>query len=102
MALCLGVTCAKEGSRANWIDFDEGQPSVAYDLRHTFITEMVVKGVELPKIAKWCGNSVRVIEERYSHLMPEHLKEMADLVGSGTVRKPSKVTPISKAAKTKP
>ena len=56
-------------------------PSVAYDLRHTFITEMVVKGLPLPKIAKWCGNSVRVIEERYSHLMPEHLKDVADLVG---------------------
>lgn len=55
-------------------------PSVVYDLRHTFITEMVVKGVALPMIAKWAGNSVRVIEERYSHLSPEFLKEVAEKV----------------------
>lgn len=63
-------------------------PSVAYDLRHTFITEMVVKGVPLPMIAKWAGNSVRVIEERYSHLSPEYLAEVASHVapqGAGTL-----------------
>ena len=59
-------------------------PSVAYDLRHTFITEMVVKGVALPMIAKWCGNSVRVIEERYSHLSPDFLKAVAENVESPT------------------
>jgi hypothetical protein len=51
-------------------------------LRHTFITEMVVKGVPLPMIAKWAGNSVRVIEERYSHLSPEFLEAVASKVGS--------------------
>ena len=55
-------------------------PSVAYDLRHTFITEMIAAGAPLAKVAKWCGNSVRVIEERYSHLAPHHLSEIADLV----------------------
>lgn len=54
-------------------------PSAAYDLRHTFITEMVAAGVPLAKVALWCGNSVRVIEARYSHLAPDHLNEIAAL-----------------------
>jgi len=55
-------------------------PSVVYDLRHTFITEMIVKGASLPEIAKWCGNSVRVIEARYAHLTPEFLSGVASKV----------------------
>ena len=34
-------------------------------------------------IARWCGNSVRVIEERYSHIASGHLQEVADLAGRG-------------------
>lgn len=56
-------------------------PSVAYDLRHTFITEMVAAGAPLAKVARWCGNSVRVIEERYSHLAPDHLTDILALCG---------------------
>jgi len=56
-------------------------PKSAYDLRHTFITEMVSEGVPLYQVAKWCGNSTRVIEERYSHLAPNHLNDVAVLVG---------------------
>lgn len=52
-------------------------PSAAYDLRHTFITDMVASGIPMAQIAHWCDNSVRVIEERYSHLAPEHLAEIA-------------------------
>ena len=31
-------------------------------------------------IAKWAGNSVRVIEERYSHISPEFLKGVSSQV----------------------
>ena len=60
-----------------------GVPSVRYDLRHTFITEMVSAGTPIAKVAKWCGNSVRVIEARYAHLVPEHLLEISALAGRG-------------------
>jgi integrase len=53
-------------------------PSVAYDLRHSFITEQVARGVPLAQVAWWCGNSVRVIEARYAHLQPDHLSMIAD------------------------
>jgi integrase len=56
-------------------------PTAPYDLRHTFITEMVSGGVPIYQVAKWCGNSQRVIEERYSHLAPNHLSDVADRVG---------------------
>jgi integrase len=54
-----------------------GLPSTANTLRHTFITEAVAAGLPMAKVAKWCGNSVRVIEARYSHLAPDHLKDIA-------------------------
>jgi integrase len=63
-------------------------PTGPYDLRHTFITEMVADGVEFSKVAKWCGNSQRVIEERYCHLSPAHLSDIADRVGKTGTRKP--------------
>ena len=71
-------------------------PSVAYDLRHTFITEMIVAQVPMAFVAKWVGNSVRVIEQRYSHLSPDHLKGMAELVGRGL----DAAAPTSKVAST--
>ncbi len=38
----------------------------------------------MAKVAKWCGNSVRVIEERYSHLSHDFLHEVSDqVVGAG-------------------
>jgi integrase len=73
--------------------------TVAYDLRHTFITEMVVKGVPLPMIAKWAGNSVRVIEERYSHLSPEFLEGVASKVGAVTsTQRPQDLSPEAESA----
>ncbi|MCK6574665.1 site-specific integrase [Myxococcota bacterium] len=73
--------------------------TVAYDLRHTFITEMVVKGVPLPMIAKWAGNSVRVIEERYSHLSPEFLEGVASKVGTAMPnQRPREASPEAESA----
>ena len=60
-----------------------GVPSAAYDLRHTFITEQVSRGVPMAKVAKWAGNSVRVIEDRYSHLVPDHLREIVENLEDG-------------------
>jgi len=52
-------------------------PTNRYDLRHTFITEVVAAGVPIAMVAEWCGNSARVIEERYLHLQPGHLDTVA-------------------------
>ena len=52
---------------------------------------MIVKGVHLPRVAKWCGNSVRVIEERYSHLSPEFLMDVANNVTQMDLAHPPQV-----------
>lgn len=49
-------------------------------------------------VAEWVGNSVRVIETRYCHLSPDHLKEMAQLVGRGL----DAAAPTSNGAPTAP
>jgi integrase len=59
---------AKKWSEHNW-----GSPleklnirhRKAYAMRHTFITEMVRKDVNLKKIADYCGTSAVMIEQNY-------------------------------------
>ena len=68
---------------------EAGVPTAPYDLRHTFITEQVTKGVPLWQVAKWSGNSVRVIEESYAHLQPGTHDEMAALADEAMPPLPS-------------
>jgi integrase len=42
-----------------------GRKSTPYSCRDTFITEQIGKGIPIAVIAKWCDNSVRMIEQRY-------------------------------------
>jgi integrase len=39
-----------------------------YNTRHTFITLCINKGVPIPTIANWCGNSSKVIFDHYAGL----------------------------------
>lgn len=42
-----------------------------HDLRRTFASLLVSAGTSIYKVAKWMGDSVAVVEERYGHLIPK-------------------------------
>jgi integrase len=42
-----------------------------HDLRRTFASLLVSKGVSLYKVAKWLGDTVEVVEDTYGHLIPQ-------------------------------
>lgn len=41
-----------------------------HDLRRTFASLLVSKGVSIYKVAKWLGDGVTVVESTYGHLLP--------------------------------
>jgi integrase len=41
------------------------RPSTPYSCRDTFITDQIAKGIPIAVIAKWCDNSVQMIQQRY-------------------------------------
>lgn len=53
-----------------------------HDLRHTFASELVMKGVDIKTIAELLGHSTTRMTERYSHLSPSHKALAINLLGS--------------------
>ena len=45
-----------------------------HDLRHTFVTRLVLAGVDLATVSKLLGHSTIQMTMRYSHPTPEALK----------------------------
>ncbi len=55
-------------SRRAWnriVDPLVGRKTTPYSCRDTFISEQIVKGVPTAVVAKWCDNSVEMIEKKY-------------------------------------
>ncbi len=55
-------------SRRAWdkiVDPIVGRQTTPYSCRDTFISEQIFKGVPTAVVAKWCDNSVEMIEEKY-------------------------------------
>jgi site-specific recombinase XerD len=48
--------------------------TVAYTLRHSLITDLVVGGLDIFTVAKLAGTSVKMIEKHYGHLQREHAR----------------------------
>lgn len=46
------------------------KPSSPYSCRDTFITDQILAGVPIAVVAKWCDNSVGIIESRYLKVLP--------------------------------
>lgn len=42
-----------------------------HDLRRTFASLLVSKGISLYKVAKWLGDTIEVVENTYGHLIPQ-------------------------------
>jgi integrase len=43
-----------------------------HDLRHTFASRLVMKGINLHTVSKLMGHKTLVVTQRYAHLSPEH------------------------------
>jgi len=52
---------------------DVGHPWNFLDLRHTYGSQLAIKGMSLLKIAKLMGNSFRIAERHYATLQTEDL-----------------------------
>lgn len=69
-----------------------------HDLRHTFVTSCMDKGINIRVCMKWCGHSTeRMILEIYDHLTAEREAESIKLM-KGTVKKQLK--PKKQSSKT--
>lgn len=54
---------------------------VPYSLRHTAITWMLQRGVEIWEVAGYVGTSPAMIERHYGHHSPKHLANAAKAIG---------------------
>ena len=51
-----------------------------HDLRHTFASHLVMKGVDLRTVAKLMGHRDIRVTMRYAHLAPDHLQAAVDVL----------------------
>jgi integrase len=51
-----------------------------HDLRHTFVSKLVMAGVDLYTIKELMGHSTIQMTERYAHLGPEHKAKAVELL----------------------
>lgn len=72
-----------------------------HDLRHTFASELAMRGVDLRTIQDYLGHSTLRMTERYAHLLPNHKKFSIQLLSrencynSATVEKQESYSAIS-------
>lgn len=52
-------------------------------LRHTFASQLVMKGVPLRVVQEWMGHTTITMTERYAHLAPGFSSEAVSLLDSG-------------------
>ncbi len=62
------------------VEQSEIKDCVFHTLRHTFASDLIMKGVDLKTVAELLGHSTTVMTERYSHLSKEHRQMAVDLL----------------------
>jgi len=67
-----GVSLYRWDFRARWNNLlrSTGIVCTFHDLRRTFASHLVSKGVSIYKVAKWLGDGVAITEKVYGHLLP--------------------------------
>ncbi|MBM4121354.1 MAG: hypothetical protein FJ249_02010 [Nitrospira sp.] len=53
-----------------------------HDLRHTFATRLVQKGVDLYKVQRLLGHKTPLMTQRYAHHSPESLRDGVQVLDS--------------------
>ncbi len=59
---------------------DRRQKVVFHTLRHTFVSNLVMKGINLYTVQQLMGHSTITMTERYAHLSPNHLKKAINVL----------------------
>ena len=57
--------------------------TVAYTIRHSIITDLVVGQLDIFTVAKLAGTSVKMIEKHYGHLQREHARSALEKLALG-------------------
>lgn len=57
-----------------------------HDLRHTFATRLVQRGIDLYKVAKLLGHTDVSTTQRYAHHYPESLRDGVEILDALTVK----------------
>lgn len=58
-----------------------------HDLRHTFASHLVMKGIDLRSVAQLLGHRDIKITMRYAHLAPDHLQAAVDVLTRQTAQR---------------
>ncbi|MCQ8240571.1 tyrosine-type recombinase/integrase [Rhizosaccharibacter radicis] len=64
-----------------------------HTLRHTAATWMVQAGISFEMVAKFLGNTAKMVEKVYGHHSPDYLRQAADALGGAPSRVPP--SPVS-------
>ena len=56
---------------------------VIHTLRHTCASRLAISGVDMKRIQTWMGHKSITTTQRYTHLMPGHLKGVAEVLEQG-------------------
>lgn len=62
-------TIFRQVLRAMNMEYENGEKRSLYSLRHYYITQQILAGVDIHIIARQCGTSTAMIEKHYSHII---------------------------------
>jgi len=69
-----------------------------HDLRYTFASRLVVKGINLYVVSKLLGHHSLDMTERYAHLAPDFLQNAVDVLAIPAAQVTPELTPAANAS----